>query len=578
MSNLQVEANQSTNNIPITLTPKQQPTLLLTPDKVWGTKDYKDLENKPSLNGRELTKGMTLADFNLHPDKVEKNEEDIININEYLKELTPKNTAEGESSLYIKDALELPIFEMSIEGNSHQQQTTGKQLYNYKDTTQVTDGITVDENGWITVTYDNSAGTSTIYSNYWTKNLNLKANTNYNVIVEVKSVSVKAGDPSMNAVSYNGTAEGQFSNGMGYTLASLSNGVIKQLIRPTKESLDNVSNGLRSFATFPAGSSGSITFRLSVLEDTNITPETFVYEKYTGENPSPNPNYPQEVEVIDKDFEVKSSGLNLIGLPDIEETISNDLTYSITNGLLKINGTAKYLTKLRTLLFNIPKETGKYRLEIFPVSGSWSKGAIGVRGFNNGLQKWYSQTLYQSLVERKEIQAEQIKNNTDCDLYVVQGSTFENFCCYVQFKKGNEYTDYAPYQESVAPINLPDGEFIGKISENVKDTLKFKYNEEDGNYHLVLNKMLGKAILNGGENYTLVQTAKGFRFHTVIKNLKNNEGVDRIPVIMSSHFNVITPNGTWTGIIGISSNTANSVLLISMGEGNAITTVDGFKQ
>lgn len=166
MSNLQVEANQSTNNIPITLTPKQQPTLLLTPDKVWGTKDYKDLENKPSLNGRELTKGMTLADFNLHPDKVEKNEEDIININEYLKALTPKNTAEGESSLHIKDALELPIFEMSIEGNSHQQQTKGKQLYNYKDTTQITDGITVDEDGWITVAYDNTSGTETKFFNY----------------------------------------------------------------------------------------------------------------------------------------------------------------------------------------------------------------------------------------------------------------------------------------------------------------------------------------------------------------------------------------------------------------------------
>ena len=147
MSNLQVEANQSTNNIPITLTPKQQPTLLLTPDKVWGTKDYENLENKPSLNGRELTKGMTLADFNLHPDKVEKNEEDIININEYLKELTPKNVAEGESSLYIKDALELPVFEMSIGGNSYQQQTTGKQLYNYKDAITISDDVTVDSEG-----------------------------------------------------------------------------------------------------------------------------------------------------------------------------------------------------------------------------------------------------------------------------------------------------------------------------------------------------------------------------------------------------------------------------------------------
>lgn len=38
--------------------------------------------------------------------------------------------------------------------------------------------------------------------------------------------------------------------------------------------------GLRSFFSVPAGVKGKIKFRISVLEDTTITPETFVYQPY----------------------------------------------------------------------------------------------------------------------------------------------------------------------------------------------------------------------------------------------------------------------------------------------------------
>ena len=300
MSNLQVEANQSTNNIPITLTPKQQPTLLLTPDKVWGTKDYENLENKPSLNGRELTKGMTLADFNLHPDKVEKNEEDIININEYLKALTPKNTAEGESNLYIKDALELPIFEMSIEGNSYQQQTTGKQLYNVYDIGTVSEKATVNSDGWITIS-ENNTTQSVIYHNYYTNNLNLVGGKEYAIILEVKEVGGTGRLVLTSNHTYeNGTrVAGQFEDSIYLGFSSLTSNSKKVFLKTTIEDPTQVMNGLRTYLEFQNGTNGYITFRISVLDDTSITPETFIYEPYSGEMPGPNPNYSQEVEVIE---------------------------------------------------------------------------------------------------------------------------------------------------------------------------------------------------------------------------------------------------------------------------------------
>lgn len=327
MSNLQVEASQSTNNIPITLTPKQQPTLLLTPDKVWGTKDYENLENKPSLNGRELTKGMTLADFNLHPDKVEKNEEDIININEYLKELTPKNTAEGESSLYIKDALELPIFEMSIEGNSYQQQTTGKQLYNVYDTVTVSEKATVDSDGWITIS-ENNTTQPVIYHNYYTNNLNLVGGKEYAIILEVKKVEGTGRIILTSNHTYeDGTrVAGQFEDSIYLGFSSLASNSKKVFLKTTIEDPTQVMNGLRTYLEFQNGNSGSITFRISVLEDTSITPETFIYEKYTGEIAGPNPDYPSDIQSFEP--------YNLLKIT----TFTDETTEQTKNGItVKIN-------------------------------------------------------------------------------------------------------------------------------------------------------------------------------------------------------------------------------------------------
>lgn len=73
------------------------------------------------------------------------------------------------------------------------------------------------------------------------------------------------------------------------------------------------------------------------------------------------------------------------------------------------------------------------------------------------------------------------------------------------------------YLESVITANLPEGEFIGKIDNTYKDTLKVEYNEEDGNYHLNLYKNVGKVILDGSETnlYCSLETS-GFRIKNIL--------------------------------------------------------------
>ena len=68
--------------------------------------------------------------------------------------------------------------------------------------------------------------------------------------------------------------------------------------------------------------------------------------------------------------------------------------------------------------------------------------------------------------------------------------------------EGTQATDYEPYKESSITANLPEGEFIGKISDTYKDTLKVEYNEDDGQHYLKLYKNVGKVVLNGTEAWT----------------------------------------------------------------------------
>jgi hypothetical protein len=161
----------------------------------------------------------------------------------------------------------------------------GLNLYNYKDTVTVTSGVTADENGWITATYDNTNGTATKYLNYFTDNLNLKPSTNYNIIVEIKEFTGTGYLYFLsNYTDPNGNKYGQFVQYSGLDFDKMSNGMIYQVVRVTKSELTDVAQGLRSFVQYEAGKSGSITFRISVVEDTSITSEKFVYKPYNDMN------------------------------------------------------------------------------------------------------------------------------------------------------------------------------------------------------------------------------------------------------------------------------------------------------
>ena len=162
--------------------------------------------------------------------------------------------------------------------NSLEFKDEGKNKFNVQDTNNVTEGITVDNEGWITVTGDNTDGTATKYFNYFTNNLALTTVTNYNVIAEVKIVN----GTGIVHFSSNGSTSKQFETRFYRDFTNLANNKVYKLICKTADEFVG-NNGLRTFVEFSAGQSGSITFRLSVLEDTTITAENFEYEEYKSQ-------------------------------------------------------------------------------------------------------------------------------------------------------------------------------------------------------------------------------------------------------------------------------------------------------
>lgn len=260
-------------------------------------------------------------------DKVENRE---IGSNKNLKEVII-NTENDK----INDAIKDTIKNFIVEGNSKQDTRSGRNLYNYEDVAWVMNECSTDKDGWITITIDNTSGTDVRYANYYTNSLNIKPSTNYNIILEVKE---KTGGGGLAITSvYNGAnaPEGQFPN-WSLNIPEISNSSVYQQILTSRDISDDAIYGLRTFLAMGAGYSGSITFRISVLEDTTITPETFEYEPY---GVSPSPEFPSEIETVGIENYFDTTKIPLETRNGITTTLQED-------GGIVFNGTATADTEI----------------------------------------------------------------------------------------------------------------------------------------------------------------------------------------------------------------------------------------
>ena len=138
--------------------------------------------------------------------------------------------------------------------------------------------VDIDDNDFISSSYDNINGSNTHYTNVMIRKSSLlQPSTNYLIVCEIESVSgtgslypfTKHNDSSINT-------QHTF-----YQFSNLSAG--QKIIIPVTTKSTLSSQDLRTLVRFDVGQSGSIKFRLSILEDTTITEDTFKYQPYYNE-------------------------------------------------------------------------------------------------------------------------------------------------------------------------------------------------------------------------------------------------------------------------------------------------------
>ena len=247
---------------------------------------------------------------------------------DYANYLAPMYVSSINNIFVVNNAKSNSLSNLRIYGNTSQAQYSGQNLYDYKNISDVTNGASADSDGWISFSYDNSAGTSTVFSNYVGPELDVVVGETYTIVMEVKAASGTGTFYPSSILDIDNGSFGQFID-KSYELSDLSQNLGTYIYTSVANETDG--SGLRPFVVYEAGDSGSLKVRLSVIKGTGVTADNFVYEKYVGGVPSPNMNYPQDVVNLTGDSSLKFMGKNLFKGSFSPITYNNQIPVAISD-------------------------------------------------------------------------------------------------------------------------------------------------------------------------------------------------------------------------------------------------------
>lgn len=204
---------------------------------------------------------------------------------------------EGESSLNLKGCANDEIRKVGIDGQSEQKSYEGYNELENIAITQTMNGVTFTKNNDGTVIAN---GTATSTSYIAVNNFSFIANQDYKLI----GCPAGGSDNSYKMYSMN------TSSGAGITDDYGEGGSIRT-------STDQV--GVIRIRIASGYTANNLLFKPMIVKGTDIKP----YEPYVGGQPSPNPEYPQDIEVIDG---VNRFDISKVEQGDIDTTTGQDIS------------------------------------------------------------------------------------------------------------------------------------------------------------------------------------------------------------------------------------------------------------
>lgn len=450
-----------------------------------------------------------------------------------LKNKNAKPSEIKGNYINIKDGYKTQLQKLVLDGRSTQETTNGDQLYDVKDVFSFSSGVTTDNDDWITISCDNTSGTSTKYFDFKTKiSENVQLSTTYDLFVEIKSVS---GNGTINFVS-NQTI-GQSATYSGNSLANLSVGTIKPTFT-TKDDFTGCTNFLNSYATFSAGQSGSITFRISVLKANVKTLDNFVYEPFSGVQPSPNPDYPSEIESIEGTVQYKQIGVQLYNNTNTTDYVSHGITTNFSNNTYALSGTTDTTWANLTPLFVIALPIGTYTISInepqtFGVVCRFT--TIDNKRYDMVIEAGSTSTTFTTT-----------KPMIRTYLYIsVAKDTTINTSFKFQLQKGDKALPIEEYKETILNINL-QGNKLCSLSNGVKDELVV----ENGRAKIIKN--VQEDLLDGVNKKFKSIDMRGTKTFLICNysnpNIKKATSENEV-IPLSNKFRTTSSYNTWNGVV-----------------------------
>ena len=411
--------------------------------------------------------------------------------------------SETGTNIYLDDAYDTNLVELEVDGICEQETTSGKNLLHLKDGTYTQNGITATvNNGGIILN-----GTATANSF-----VTIPLNTNLRLVSGQYTISTNNEIANSN-VRFRIEAQG--------TLDTSLNAINKtNTITYNNETL----YGNQILIRVQSGTTLS-NFKIKPMIEKGSTATE--YESYTGGQPSPSPDYPQEIKTITGSLSVTSCNKNVFKITSpLKHYTASGVDISINDNVITLNGTATRAMWPDFIwgIYNntLPRNKCKYyfseQLEDYTATINVLSGTATDSSFfivaNDDSSSTFSFNLknLQGSITRKANGVNRAYLSR-----IEKGTKFDNFTFEIMLEKGSVATAFERHIESQIQANLPEGEFIGKLDDTYKDTLNIVY-KADGQYHLILNKMIGKVVLDGSETWSKLNLT----FYTVIKWGKPN--------------------------------------------------------
>ena len=465
-------------------------------------------------NGKEGNPGQnatdeqvrTAVDAYMKENPIQGDTEDII-------KLAIKNEASGAVPVVIADSAEMGVQDIKMQGWTEQDSTTGVQLFDAsKIQTKTQGGATATNNG---------DGSFTINGN---GNLTEAFSVVYRYSREETLKMLKPGKITLNTESNTNPYVR-----IGIRTLFLTNnahGEVKTA-EITSDILENESTVLELQIYGSAGSAiVSGTFKPMVYQNGNGT-----YEPYTGGQPSPNPDYPQEITSAGKydegtgkyQYEVKLTGKNLW------DTIKG----SDSSNWVGSTSQSGYSD------FAIDVSAGQKVTVSFPEKLPTGKGMyVGIVLTEDGnIYKWMYHSTQEGLIfQQQTVTAVGDKIWIRCNNGSIPWFSSDN--PYFQIEYGEERTDFQPYKEQT--VLLTSDRPLTKWD---------KLEKRDGVWGWVYKS--GKKVIDGTETY-FIGDAVYISEKSSNAYINNNDMVKGNPALKNGYCNRLTHvEAVWSNLDSI---------------------------